>query len=70
MLVVINIKSILSVVTMIPFPFVVGGCPNQYFMVEQIGLDVIETHCHELAFFTFFSLFISQHLHLLSCSSL
>lgn len=42
-LVVINIKSILSVVAMVPFPFVVGGRPNQYFMVERIGLDVIET---------------------------
>ena len=28
---------------MVPFPFVVGGRGNQYFMIEQIGLDVTET---------------------------
>jgi hypothetical protein len=41
-LMVINVKSILSVVAMIPFPFLIDGHGEQYFMVEQIGLDVIE----------------------------
>ena len=41
-LIVINIKSILSVVAMVPFPFLVDGQEDQFFMVEQIGLDVIE----------------------------
>ena len=41
-LVVIDAKSILSVVAMIPFPFLVNGHRGQFFMVEQIGLDVIE----------------------------
>jgi hypothetical protein len=36
------VKSILSVVAMIPFPFLIDGHGEQYFMVEQIGLDVIE----------------------------
>lgn len=41
-LVVISAKSIISVVAMVPFPFTVGGHNNQYFMIEQIGLDVVE----------------------------
>jgi hypothetical protein len=41
--VVIDIKSIVSVIAMVPFPFVVGGRSNQYFMIEQIGLDIVET---------------------------
>ena len=28
---------------MVPFPFVIGGRGNQHFMIEQIGLDVVET---------------------------
>lgn len=28
---------------MVPFPYVIGGRNNQYFMIEQIGLDVVET---------------------------
>ena len=42
-MVVIDIKSILSVVAMVPFPFIVGGRSRQYFMIEQIGLDIVET---------------------------
>lgn len=42
-LIVINVKSILSVVAMIPFPFIAGGNENQYFTIEKIGLDVIDT---------------------------
>lgn len=41
-IVVIDVKSILSVVAMVPFPFVVGGRSNQFFMIEKIGLDVVE----------------------------
>jgi hypothetical protein len=42
-LIVIDAKSILSVVAMVPFPFIVGGHGDQFFMIEKIGLDVIET---------------------------
>jgi hypothetical protein len=42
MLMVIDVVSILSVVAMIPYPFFIDGHGEQYFMVEQIGLDVIE----------------------------
>jgi len=41
--VVIDVKSILSVIAMVPFPFIVGGRSDQYFLIEQIGLDVVET---------------------------
>ena len=41
-LVVIDAKSILSVVAMVPFPFTLDGHNNQYYVVEKIGLDVIE----------------------------
>jgi len=39
---VVDAKSILSVVAMIPFPFLINGHNDQYFMVEKVGLDVIE----------------------------
>lgn len=39
---VIDIRSILSVVAMIPFPFTVNGHSDYYYMVEKIGLDVID----------------------------
>ena len=41
-LVVVDANLILSVVAMIPFPFLVNGHRGQFFMVEQIGLDVIK----------------------------
>lgn len=41
-LTVIDAKSILSVVATVPFPFLVGGRGNQHFVIEKIGLDVIE----------------------------
>jgi len=41
--VVISVKSILSVVAMVPFPFLIGGRGNQFFMIERIGLDVVST---------------------------
>ena len=42
MLVVIDVKSILAVVAMVPFPFLIDGHGDQYFMIEQIGLDVVD----------------------------
>lgn len=42
-MVVIGIKTILSVVAMIPFPFLVGGRSEMYFTIERMGLDVIDT---------------------------
>jgi hypothetical protein len=41
-LVVIGVKSILSVVAMVPFPFSIDGHGDQYFMIEKMGLDVAE----------------------------
>ena len=46
-LMVIDVKSILSVVAMVPFPFYLDGHDNQFFMVEKIGLDVIEADALE-----------------------
>ena len=39
-LIVIDIKAILSVVAMIPFPYTIDGHNDQYFMIEKMGLDV------------------------------
>ena len=39
---VIDVKSILSVVVMAPFPFFVDSHGDQYFLIEKAGLDVIE----------------------------
>ena len=41
-LVVIEADSILSVVAMPPFPFIIDGRGDQYFTIEQFGLDVME----------------------------
>ena len=41
-LVVVDVSSILSVVAMVPFPFVIDGQGEQYFLIEQAGLDVLE----------------------------
>ena len=46
-LVVINAKSILSVVAMIPFRYTLDGLDNYYFMIEKIGLDVVEVATQE-----------------------
>ena len=42
-LVVIEAKSIISVVAVVPFRFLLDGRGDQYFMIEQIGLDVVDT---------------------------
>jgi hypothetical protein len=39
---VVDARSILSVVAMVPFPFLIDGHDNYYYMIEKIGLDVIE----------------------------
>jgi len=39
---VVGIESILSVVAMAPFPFLIDGQDEQCFMIEQAELDVIE----------------------------
>ena len=46
-LVVNEAKSILSVVAMVPFNFLVDSHDNQYFMIEQVGLDVVEADIPE-----------------------
>jgi hypothetical protein len=39
---VIDAKSIISVVAMVPFPFLLDGNGDNYFMIEKVGLDVTE----------------------------
>lgn len=39
---VIDVESISSVVAMAPFPFIVDGHGDQYFLIEQAGLDVVD----------------------------
>jgi len=46
-LMVVGIELILSVVAMAPFPFLIDGQDEQYFMIEQSGLDVIEADALE-----------------------
>jgi len=46
-LTVINVKSILSVIAMAPFPFLIDSNGDQYFMIEKVGLDVIEADALE-----------------------
>ena len=40
-------KSVLSVVAMVPFPFLIDGHSDQYFMIEKVELDVIEVDALE-----------------------
>ena len=46
-LIVIDVKSILSVVAMVPFDFLIDNCGDQYFMIEKVGLDVVEADVRE-----------------------
>jgi len=39
---IIDVKLIVSVVAMVPFDFLIDGQDNYFFLVEKIGLDVIE----------------------------
>jgi len=44
---VIDVKSILSVVAMVPFDFLIDNYGDQYFMIEKVGLDVVEADVPE-----------------------
>jgi hypothetical protein len=46
-LVVIDVTSIVSVVAMVPFPYVIDGRIDQYFVVEQVGLEVVDADAQE-----------------------
>jgi hypothetical protein len=46
-LVLIDAKSILSVVAMVPFQYLVDGLDNYYYMIEKIGLDVVDVDVEE-----------------------
>lgn len=39
---IVDAKSVVSVVAMVPFPFLVDGHGDQFFVIEKAGLDVIE----------------------------
>lgn len=41
-LVVIDANSICSVVAMVPFQYAIDGGGDYYFMIEKIGLDVVD----------------------------
>ena len=45
--VVIDVKSILSVVAMVPFRYAVDNLYEQYFMIEKIGLEVVDVDIQE-----------------------
>ena len=45
--VVIDTKSILSVVAMVPFTYATDSPEGYYFMIEQIGLDVVDADYEE-----------------------
>lgn len=44
---IIDVTSILAVIAMVPFPFVLNGQDNYHYMVEKIGLDVIDVDVQE-----------------------
>lgn len=46
-LVVVDVRSILAVVAMVPFRYALNGLDNYHFMIEQIGLDVVEVDAQE-----------------------
>lgn len=41
-LMIINVKSILSVVAMVPCTSIISSYGDKYFLIEPVGLDVIE----------------------------
>ena len=43
-LVVIDVKCILSVVAMVPLQCVINGLDDYYFVIEKIGLDVVDEY--------------------------
>ena len=44
---VIDVKAILSVVAMVPFYYAINGHQDFYFMVEKIGLDILDVDTQE-----------------------
>ena len=38
----IDVRSIVSVIAVVPFPFLIEQHGNQFFMIEQIGLDIVK----------------------------
>ena len=46
-MVVIDVHSIVSVVAMVPFPYVLDERRDQYFVVEQVGLEVVDADTQE-----------------------
>lgn len=44
---VVDVNSILSVVAMVPFDFLIDNYNDQYFMIEQVGLDVVDADVPE-----------------------
>ena len=47
MLLVINLTLILSVVAIVSFQYTIDSLANYYFMIEKIGLDVVNTDAQE-----------------------
>ena len=41
---VINVKCILSVVAMVPLQRTINGLDDYYFVIEKIGLDVVDIY--------------------------
>jgi hypothetical protein len=39
---VVNVRSILQVVAMVPFPFLIDDSNNWYYLIEKVGLDMID----------------------------
>ena len=46
-LAVIDVNLIISVVAMVPFPYALDDRGDQYFVVEQVGLEVVDTDAQE-----------------------
>ena len=43
-MVVIDVKRILSVVAMVPLQCAINGLDDYYFVIEKIGLDVVDVY--------------------------
>ena len=45
--VVVDVKSIVSVVAMVSFQYNIDGLDNYYFVIEKIGLEVVDVDTQE-----------------------
>ena len=45
--VVVDVKSIVSVVAMVPFQYNIDSLDNYYFVIEKIGLEVVDIDTQE-----------------------